>query len=102
MGENSWAHWLPRIEEVSMLKAMLWVTLATAVTGNVLAQESPRNAVVAAQRVGPTKPSKVVSKVRQPVGTPHKVSSFAPRQTNKRVYGDPIQAPIVHSAPAPK
>jgi len=50
----------------------------------------------------PTKPSKVVSKVHQPIGTPHKASSFAPRHTNKRVYGDPIQAPIVHSAPPPK
>lgn len=71
-------------------------------TGNVFAQGSPRSAVIAAQHVGPAKTGKVVSKVRQPVGTPHKVSSFAPRHTNKRVYGDPIQAPIMHSAPTPK
>jgi hypothetical protein len=64
--------------------------------------DANRNAVVEAQRMGPTKPSKVVSKVRQPVGTPHKSSAFAPRPTNKRVFGAPIQAPIVHSAPAPK
>jgi len=70
--------------------------------GTALAQESPRNAVVAAQRVGPTKPAKVVAKSHQPVGTPHKASSFAPHKTNKRVFGDPIQAPIVHSQPAPK
>jgi len=70
--------------------------------GTALAQESPRNAVVAAQRVGPTKPAKVVAKSHQPVGTPHKASSFAPHKTNKRVFGDPIQAPIVHSHPAPK
>jgi len=70
--------------------------------GSALAQESPRNAVVAAQRVGPTKPAKVVAKSHQPVGTPHKASSFAPHKTNKRVFGDPIQAPIVHSHPAPK
>jgi len=70
--------------------------------GTALAQESPRNAVSAAQRVGPTKPAKVVAKSHQPVGTPHKASSFAPHKTNKRVFGDPIQAPIVHSHPAPK
>jgi len=70
--------------------------------GTALAQESPRNAVLAAQRVGPTKPAKVVAKSHQPVGTPHKASSFAPHKTNKRVFGDPIQAPIVHSHPAPK
>jgi hypothetical protein len=85
-----------------MLKALLLVTLGLAVTGHVLAQESPRHAVETAQRAGPTKPGKVVSKVHQPVGTPHKASSFAPRHTNKRVYGDPIQAPIMHSAPPPK
>jgi len=70
--------------------------------GTALAQESPRNAVSAAQRVGPTKPAKVVAKSHQPVGTPHKASSFAPHRTHKRVYGDPIQAPIVHSHPAPE
>ena len=70
--------------------------------GSALAQESPRNAVVAAQRMGPTKPGKVVAKSHQPVGTPHKASSFAPHNTHKRVFGDPIQAPIMHSQPAPK
>jgi len=69
--------------------------------GTALAQVSPRNAVVAAQRMGPTKPGKVVAKSHQPVGTPHKASSFAPHKTNKRVFGDPIQAPIVHRQPAP-
>ena len=85
-----------------MLKATLLAVLILAATGSAFAQ-NPRNAVVAAQRVGPSKPSKVVSKVRQPVGTPHKSSGFAPRPTNKRVFGAPIQAPIMHSAaPAPK
>jgi hypothetical protein len=84
-----------------MLKATLLALLVMAAAGGAFAQ-NPRNAVVAAQRVGPSKPSKVVSKVRQPVGTPHKASGFAPRPTNKRVFGAPIQAPIVHSAPAPK
>jgi hypothetical protein len=53
-----------------------------------------------AQRAGPT-PPKVVSKSHQPVGTPHKASSFAPHPTTRRVFGDPIQPPIVRTAPAP-
>jgi hypothetical protein len=84
-----------------MLKATLLSILVVAAAGTAFA-DANRNAVVAAQRVGPTQPSKVVSKARQPVGTPHKASAFAPRPTNKRVFGAPIQAPIVHSAPAPK
>jgi hypothetical protein len=51
---------------------------------------------------GPTKPARVISKSHQPVGTPHKASSFAPHHTQRRVFGDPIQSPIMHSAPAPK
>jgi hypothetical protein len=43
---------------------------------------------------------KVVSKTQQPLGKPHKASSFAPHPTNRRVFGDPIQPPIVrHVAP---
>jgi hypothetical protein len=43
---------------------------------------------------------KVVSKAHQPVGTPHKASSFAPHPTKRRVFGDPIQPPILgHTAP---
>ena len=84
-----------------MLKATLLAVLVAASVGTAFA-DANRNAVVAAQRVGPSKPSKVVSKARQPVGTPHKASAFAPRPTNKRVFGAPIQAPIMHSAPAPK
>ena len=84
-----------------MVKATILALLVIAAAGSAFAQ-NPRNAVVAAQRVGPTKPSKVVSKARQPVGTPHKASALAPRPTNKRVFGAPIQAPIMHSAPAPK
>jgi len=73
--------------------------------GSAVAQESPRNAVVNAQRVGPSRPGKVISKAHQPVGTPHKASSFAPHPTKKRVFGAPIQPPIVHNvppAPSPK
>jgi hypothetical protein len=93
-----------------MLKGTILILVMMAMGGTALAQESPRNAVMAAQRVGPARPGKVVSKSRQPVGTPHKASSFAPHKassfaphnTRKRVFGDPIQAPIVHSQGAPK
>jgi hypothetical protein len=85
-----------------MIRATILVMLIMAVATSAHAQGNLRNSVVAAQRVGSTKPSKVVSKSRPPVGTPHKASSFAPHRTNKRVFGDPIQAPIVHSHPAPK
>jgi hypothetical protein len=84
-----------------MLKATLLAVLVAASVSTAFA-DANRNAVVAAQRVGPSKPSQVVTKVRQPVGTPHKASALAPRPTNKRVFGAPIQAPIVHSAPPPK
>jgi len=85
-----------------MTKSIALAALILIFGGTALAQGNLHNAVTAAQRVGPTKPAKVVSKSRQPVGTPHKASSFAPHRTNKRVYGDPIQAPIMHSQPAPK
>jgi hypothetical protein len=42
---------------------------------------------------------KTVSKARQSDGTPHKASSFAPRPTSKRVFGTPIQPPILKQAP---
>jgi hypothetical protein len=84
-----------------MMKEIIAALILISAAGTAVA-DTNRNAVVEAQRMGPTKPSKVVSKVRQPVGTPHKASAFAPRPTNKRVFGAPIQAPIVHSPPAPK
>ena len=84
-----------------MTKEIIAALILISAAGTAVA-DTNRNAVVEAQRAGPTKPSKVVSKVRQPVGTPHKASAFAPRPTNKRVFGAPIQAPIVHSPPAPK
>jgi hypothetical protein len=67
--------------------------------GTATAQQN--STVYNAQRLGPTRP-KVASKSHQPVGTPHKASSFAPHPTTRRVFGDPIQAPIVHDAPPPK
>lgn len=84
-----------------MTKEMMAALILIFAAGTAVA-DANRNAVVEAQRMGPSKPSKVVSKARQPVGTPHKASALAPRPTNKRVFGAPIQAPIVHSAPAPK
>jgi hypothetical protein len=86
---------------VKMSLVVLAAGLVTIAAGTAAAQESPRSAVADAQRVGPTRP-KVVSKSRQPVGTPHKASSFAPHPTTRRVFGDPIQAPIVHTPPPPK
>jgi hypothetical protein len=40
--------------------------------------------------------------MRQPDGTPHKASSFAPHPTKSRVFGAPIQPPILHKAPPKK
>jgi hypothetical protein len=72
--------------------------------GSAVAQESPRSAVLQAQRVGPS--PKVVSRAHQPVGTAHKASSFAPHPTKRRVFGAPIPPPIVRNVtpkkPGPK
>jgi hypothetical protein len=38
---------------------------------------------------------KVVQKAKQPQGKATKTSSFAPHPTTRRVFGDPIQPPIV-------
>jgi hypothetical protein len=68
--------------------------------GSAVAQASPRSAVLQAQRAGPS--PKVVSREHHPVGTPHKVSSFAPHHTKRRVFGAPIQPPIVNHVTPPK
>jgi len=68
--------------------------------GSTVAQVSPRNAAVRTQQAGSY--PKVVSKAHHPVGTPHKASSFAPHPTTRRVFGAPIQAPIVRKVPPPK
>jgi hypothetical protein len=80
-----------RAIKISLLAAGL-----VACAGTATAQQN--STVYNAQRVGPTRP-KVVSKSHQPVGTPHKASSFAPHPTTRRVFGDPIQPPIVHNVP---
>ena len=78
---------------VKTFVAVLAVSLVALSTGTAFAQPA-----------GPTPPRKVVSKSRQPVGVPHKASSYAPHPTSRRVFGDPIQPPIVNNnnAPAPK
>jgi len=65
-----------------------------------MAQTSPRSAVQKAQSVGgqpqgPGGPTRNITRTHQPAGTPHKVSSFAPHPTKQRVYGAPIQSPIL-------
>jgi hypothetical protein len=74
--------------------------LTALIVGTAIAQVSPRSAVVRAQHA--RRSPHVVSKAHQPVGTPHKVSSFAPHPTKRRVFGAPIQAPIVNNVPPPK
>ena len=56
-------------------------------------------AIAAAPQAKPA--PKVISKRHQPAGTPHKASSFAPHPTQRRVFGTPIQPPIVRTT-APK
>jgi hypothetical protein len=69
------------------LAAVCWLALAL------------QTAAADPQRNGPT--PHVITKAKQPVGTPHKASSFAPHHTNRRVFGDPIQGPILTNV-APK
>ena len=80
--------------------SLLAAALAALSAGSALAQVSPRSAVVRAQQAGPH--PKVVSKARQPAGKPQKVSSYAPHPTKRRVFGAPIQAPILTHVPPPK
>jgi hypothetical protein len=68
--------------------------------GTAIAQVSPESTVARARHVGSS--PKVVSKAHQPVGTPHKASSLAPHPTKRRVFGDPIQPPILTNVSPPK
>jgi hypothetical protein len=88
-----------RTRRAHLSLTLLVIGLAALGVGTAMAQVSPRNAVVRAQHAGPS--PKVVSKARQPVGKPHKPSSYAPHPTKRRVFGAPIQAPIVNSVPPP-
>jgi hypothetical protein len=45
-------------------------------------------------------PHASVSRVRQPAGAPTKASSFVPHQLNTRVFGAPIQPPILFRSAA--
>jgi hypothetical protein len=88
-----------RARRAQLSRALLAAGLTALIVGTAAAQVSPRNAVVRAQHTGPS--PKVVSRAHQPVGTPHKVSSFAPHPTKRRVFGAPIQPPIVSQVPPP-
>jgi hypothetical protein len=79
---------------------LLVAGLTALIVGTAIAQVSPQSAVVRAQHTSQS--PKVVSKAHQPVGTPHKASSFAPHPTKRRVFGDPIQPPILSNVPPPK
>jgi hypothetical protein len=68
--------------------------LTAAPVGNALAQ-SPRNTVARVQKNTRPAPKAVAPKTR-------KVSSFAPHPTKRRVFGAPIQPPIVNKSPPPK
>jgi hypothetical protein len=90
----------PRARRARLSLTLLAAGLTALSVGTAVAQVSPRSAVVRAQHAGPS--PKVVSRARQPVNTPHKVSSFAPHPTKRRVFGAPIQPPIVGNVPPPR
>ena len=69
------------------------------VSGGLALAQPPNRTVRVAQNVRPA--PRIISRTRQPVGTPHAASSFAPHPNHQRVFGAPIQPPIMHSA-APK
>jgi len=73
---------------------VLMAVLTAAWVGSAVAQTSPRNTVARVQKHAVAAP-KAAPKSK-------KVSSFAPRPTRRRVFGAPIQPPIVNKAPAPK
>lgn len=86
-----------RARRARLSLTLLGAGLTAISVGTAIAQDSPPSPVVRAQRAGPS--PRVVSKVHQPVGTPHKASSFAPHPTKRRVFGAPIQPPIVSTVP---
>jgi hypothetical protein len=87
---------------MAKVSRLLCQALMLVAAGSALAQtSSPRN-TMARVMDGPTPPPRTISRAHQPVGVPHKASSFAPHRTGRRVFGDPIQAPIVHNSTAPK
>jgi hypothetical protein len=75
----------PRLLILTVLVALAAVSIGTAA-----AQASYKPPVTRAKHPAP--PAKVAPKTR-------KASSFAPRPTKRRVFGAPIQPPIVHPAP---
>jgi hypothetical protein len=85
-----------RARRTPLCLTLLGAGLAALIAGTAIAQVSPPSSVVRAPY------PKVVSKAHQPVGTPHKASSFAPHPTKRRVFGDPIQPPILGHVSPPK
>jgi len=92
-----------RARRARLSLTLLAAGLTALIAGTAAAQVAPvppRSAVVRAQHAGPS--PKVVSRAHQPVGTPHKASSFAPHPTKRRVFGDPIQPAILGHVQPPK
>jgi hypothetical protein len=87
------------MKTITARTAILGACLLTVSTGLALAQP-PNRTVTTAQKIRPA--PKVISRARQPNGAPHAASSFAPHPTHQRVFGAPIQPPIMHSAPPKK
>ncbi len=84
---------------MSLWVSVLGICLA-GLSAAATAQVSPRNHVQQAQRAGSS--AKVVSKTHPPTGTQTKPSSFAPHPTKRRVFGAPIQGPILSNVQPPK
>jgi hypothetical protein len=77
----------------SALLSVTLLSMGLAAVSTAAAQVSLRSQVQQVQKPAPA--PKVVSKAHQPVGTPHKASSYAPHPTARRVFGAPIQSPIL-------
>jgi hypothetical protein len=85
------------------LSLFVLLALLSSSANRALAQGSFRNDVVRAQNAASA--PRTVWKARQPVGKPVAASSFAPHPTSRRVFGAPIQPPILGTrvvAPAQK
>lgn len=77
-----------------MKASIVWIACLAALSAGTAVAETSTS------RAGPT--PKVVSRAQPGSGTHHKASSFAPHPTKRRVFGAPIQAPIVRYAPPKK
>ena len=82
-------------------RALLLAVVTAVSAGAAVAQTSPRTQVMHVQKSLGSEP-RTVSRTGHASGAHHKASSFAPHPTTRRVFGDPIQPPIVNKAPPPK